>query len=103
MSLPDGLCTGGAIPRTAPGHRGKGEGEGSGESRTLATITFQNYFRMYRKLSGMTGTAMTEAEEFRPYTILTWWRYPQTGLDKNRPSDVVYKNENGKLRDMLPR
>ncbi len=46
------------------------------ESKTLATITFQNYFRMYEKLSGMTGTAMTEQEEF---TSWTWWRFPPTG------------------------
>ena len=72
------------------------------ESRTLATITFQNYFRMYRKLSGMTGTAMTEAEEFSAIYNLDVVEIPT-----NRPMirtdhpDVVYKNENGKLRAIV--
>ncbi len=50
--------------RSAPGHRSQGRRDGRAESKTLATITFQNYFRMYKKLSGMTGTAKTEAAEF---------------------------------------
>ena len=43
------------------------------ENQTLATITFQNYFRMYKKLAGMTGTAETEADEFREIYNLEWW------------------------------
>ena len=52
----------------------------AGESRTLATITFQNFFRLYEKLSGMTGTALTEEEEFNAIYRLTWWRSPPTDL-----------------------
>ena len=48
-----------------PGHRGQGRRQGGAESKTLATITFQNYFRLYKKLSGMTGTAKTEETEFQ--------------------------------------
>lgn len=67
------------------------------ESKTLATITFQNYFRMYQKLSGMTGTAMTEEEEFRHIYDMHVIEIPT-----NRPviredmHDVVYKNRKGK-------
>src|SRR4030081_1348980 len=67
------------------------------ENQTLATITFQNYFRMYKKLSGMTGTAATEAEElFKVYKL------DVTQIPTNRPmvrkdnSDLVYKTEQGK-------
>ena len=49
------------------------------ENQTLASITIQNYFRMYRKLGGMTGTADTEAVEFKKSTTLTWWLFPPTG------------------------
>ncbi len=69
------------------------------ESMTLATITFQNYFRMYRKLSGMTGTAKTEEEEFSKIYGLNVYPIPT-----NRPMirqdmpDVVYKNEASKYR-----
>ena len=68
------------------------------ESKTLATITFQNYFRMYDKLAGMTGTAQTEADEFREIYHLDVVEIPT-----NRPlarvdyPDVVYKTERGKL------
>jgi len=68
------------------------------ESMTLATITFQNYFRMYRKLSGMTGTAKTEEEEFKKIYGLDVIQVPT-----NRPNirqdtaDVVYKTQNGKF------
>jgi len=67
------------------------------ESKTLATITFQNYFRLYDKLAGMTGTALTEAEEFGSIYKLDIIEIPT-----NRPlaridnADVIYKNENGK-------
>ena len=72
------------------------------ESKTLATITFQNYFRLYSKLSGMTGTALTEAEEFGSIYKLDIIEIPT-----NRPvarkdnSDVVYKTEAGKYRAVI--
>ena len=72
------------------------------ESKTLATITFQNYFRLYDKLSGMTGTAMTEEDEFNGTYSLDVVEIPT-----NRPlaridhHDVVYKNENGKYRAII--
>lgn len=72
------------------------------ESMTLATITFQNYFRMYRKLAGMTGTAKTEEEEFRKIYGLDVIVVPT-----NRPMirddmpDVVYKTENSKFRAVV--
>ena len=72
------------------------------ESKTLATITFQNFFRLYRKLSGMTGTALTEAEEFE-----TIYNLDVVEIPTNRPviridhSDVVYKNVNGKYRAIV--
>ena len=68
------------------------------ESKTLATITFQNYFRMYKKLSGMTGTAKTEEEEFKSI-----YKMDVVVVPTNKPvqredlPDVVYKNENGKF------
>ena len=67
------------------------------ESKTLATITFQNYFRLYHKLAGMTGTAATEAEEFAKIynleVLVIPTNKPMTRDDK---SDLVYKNEKGK-------
>ena len=72
------------------------------ESKTLATITFQNYFRLYRKLSGMTGTALTEEEEFATIYALDIIEIPT-----NRPiaridnEDSVYKTENGKYRAVI--
>ncbi len=72
------------------------------ENKTLATITFQNYFRLYKKLSGMTGTAATEAEEFDAIYHLDIIEIPT-----NKPviridnPDVVYKNENGKHRAII--
>ena len=54
------------------------------ESKTLATITFQNFFRLYGKLSGMTGTALTEEEEFAPSTSGTWWKFPPTSPSSGR-------------------
>jgi len=72
------------------------------ESKTLATITFQNYFRLYGKLSGMTGTAMTEEEEFGHTYSLDIVEIPTNKpvarVDQN---DVVYKNEAGKYRAIL--
>ncbi|MBR4193637.1 MAG: preprotein translocase subunit SecA [Oscillospiraceae bacterium] len=72
------------------------------ESKTLATITFQNFFRLYHKLSGMTGTAMTEQEEFNGIYALDVVEIPT-----NKPviridnPDVVYKTEPGKLRAVI--
>ena len=72
------------------------------ESKTLATITFQNYFRLYSKLSGMTGTAMTEEEEFA-----TIYKLDIVELPTNRPvvridnEDAVYKTEQGKYRAVI--
>jgi len=74
----------------------------AGESKTLATITFQNFFRLYDKLSGMTGTALTEEEEFAAIYHLDVVEIPT-----NRPvirqdhPDVVYKNELGKFRAII--
>ena len=72
------------------------------ESKTLATITFQNFFRLYRKLSGMTGTAMTEEEEFREI-----YKLDVVEIPTNRPlirkdmSDVVYKTEKAKFNAVI--
>jgi len=68
------------------------------ESRTLATITFQNYFRMYKKISGMTGTATTSAEEFFKVYKIEVMEIPtnQPMIRKDLP-DVVYKSEKGKF------
>ncbi len=69
------------------------------ESRTLATITFQNYFRLYEKLAGMTGTAMTSAEEFRKVYEIDSIEIPtnKTLIRKDFP-DIVYKTEEEKFR-----
>ena len=72
------------------------------ENRTLATITFQNYFRMYSKLAGMTGTAMTEEQEFRDI-----YRLDVVELPTNKPlirqdlPDAVYKTQRGKYSAIL--
>ena len=74
----------------------------AGESKTLATITFQNFFRLYDKLSGMTGTALTEEEEFASIYRLDVVEIPTNKpiarLDQN---DVVYKTELGKFRAII--
>ena len=72
------------------------------ENQTLATISYQNYFRIYKKLAGMTGTADTEAEEFHKI-----YKLDVTVVPTNKPmlrkdnDDVVYKNERGKFRAVL--
>ncbi len=72
------------------------------ENRTLASVTFQNYFRMYDKLSGMTGTASTEADEFREI-----YNLPIVTIPTNRPiqridqPDIVYKTEKAKYKAVL--
>uniref|UniRef100_UPI00260C6861 preprotein translocase subunit SecA n=1 Tax=uncultured Flavonifractor sp. TaxID=1193534 RepID=UPI00260C6861 len=72
------------------------------ESKTLATITFQNYFRLYQKLSGMTGTAMTEEEEFGTIYALDIVEIPTNKpLARIDHQDVVYKNEAGKYRAIV--
>ena len=72
------------------------------ESKTLATITFQNYFRLYGKLSGMTGTAMTEEEEFGTIYALDIVEIPTNKpLARKDNPDVVYKNEVGKFRAIV--
>ena len=74
----------------------------AGESKTLATITFQNFFRLYDKLSGMTGTALTEEEEFAAI-----YRLDVVEIPTNRPvaridhTDVVYKTVTGKFRAIV--
>ena len=72
------------------------------ESKTLATITFQNFFRLYKKLSGMTGTAMTEQEEFNGIYALDVVEIPTNApvIRIDNP-DVVYKTEAGKLRAVI--
>ncbi len=72
------------------------------ENKTLATITFQNYFRMYKKLSGMTGTALTEDAEFREIYYLDVVEVPTNKpmIRKDHP-DVVYKNIRGKYRAIV--
>jgi preprotein translocase subunit SecA len=72
------------------------------ESRTLATITFQNYFRMYNKLSGMTGTAITSAEEFAKVYKLDVMEIPTNKpmIRVNYP-DLVYKTEKGKFNAIV--
>ena len=72
------------------------------ESKTLATITFQNYFRMYNKLSGMTGTALTEEEEFKHIYNLDVVEIPTNKpMIRKDMSDSVYKNQVGKLRAIV--
>ena len=72
------------------------------ESKTLATITFQNYFRLYAKLSGMTGTAMTEEDEFKEI-----YKLDVIAIPTNRPvqridhSDQVYRSEKGKFLSII--
>jgi preprotein translocase subunit SecA len=72
------------------------------ESKTLATITFQNYFRLYKKLAGMTGTAMTEAEEFHKIYKLEVVQIPthKPMVRIDRP-DQVYKNVEGKFKAVV--
>ena len=74
----------------------------AGESKTLATITFQNFFRLYQKLSGMTGTALTEEEEFEAIYKLDVVEIPTNRpvIRMDRP-DAVYKTEAGKYRAII--
>ena len=72
------------------------------ESKTLATITFQNYFRLYKKLSGMTGTAMTEESEFQEIYHLDVVSIPTNKpMVRKDTSDIIYKNEKAKFRAVV--
>ncbi|MBO4216371.1 MAG: preprotein translocase subunit SecA, partial [Clostridia bacterium] len=72
------------------------------ENQTLATITFQNYFRLYGKLSGMTGTALTEDEEFREIYKLDVVEIPTNKpMIRDDENDVVYKSESGKYAAII--
>ena len=72
------------------------------ESKTLATITFQNYFRMYDKLSGMTGTAMTEESEFEEIYNLDVVSIPTNKpMIRKDENDIIYKNEDAKFRAVI--
>ncbi len=99
-NLPAVLCTDVAIMKVCTKQLKQKEGVTvARESKTLATITFQNFFRLYNKLSGMTGTAMTEEEEFREIYNLDVVEVPT-----NRPpkridhSDLVYKTEKRQIQ-----
>lgn len=68
------------------------------ESKTMASITFQNYFRMYNKLAGMTGTAKTEEEEFRNIYNMTVTQIPTNKpVQRNDKSDLIYMSQKGKF------
>jgi preprotein translocase subunit SecA len=72
------------------------------ESVTMATITFQNYFRLYDKLAGMTGTAMTEAEEFHKIYNLEVVAIPtHRDMIRSDEADLVFRNENGKFNALI--
>jgi preprotein translocase subunit SecA len=72
------------------------------ESMTLATISFQNYFRLYKKLSGMTGTAFTEAEEFQQIYGLDVIQIPANRpIQRDDRTDMIFKNEEGKIRAIV--
>jgi preprotein translocase subunit SecA len=83
----------------ASGHRGQGGVKIERETQTLATITIQNYFRMYGKLAGMTGTAETEADEFHEI-----YKLDVVVIPTNRPirrvdsNDVIYKTQREKYK-----
>lgn len=69
------------------------------ESMTLATVSFQNYFRLYKKLSGMTGTAFTEAEEFQQiYSLDVVQVPPNKPIQRVDHEDLIFKTEKGKLK-----
>ncbi len=74
------------------------------ESRTLASITFQNYFRMYKKIAGMTGTALTSAEEFsKVYDLEVVQILTNKPMCREDLPDVIYKNEKGKFNAIVER
>src|SRR5699024_12739756 len=72
------------------------------ESMTLASITFQNFFRMYNKLAGMTGTAKTEEEEFRNIYNMSVVVIPTNKpIVRDDKSDMIYKSIEGKLKSVV--
>ncbi|SMC40537.1 preprotein translocase subunit SecA [Sporomusa malonica] len=72
------------------------------ESQTLATITFQNYFRMYKKLAGMTGTAKTEEPEFRKiYNLDVIVIPPNRGMQRQDLADIIYKTKRAKYKAVI--
>ena len=72
------------------------------ESMTLATISFQNFFRLYKKLSGMTGTAFTEAEEFQQiYSLDVIQIPPNRPIQRIDKDDLIYRTEDGKIRAIV--
>ncbi|KKQ61446.1 MAG: Protein translocase subunit SecA [Parcubacteria group bacterium GW2011_GWE2_38_18] len=72
------------------------------ESQTLATVTFQNYFRMYKKLAGMTGTAVTEAEEFHKiYKLETTVIPTHRAMVRKDLNDLIYRTEEGKFKAVI--
>lgn len=72
------------------------------ESMTLATISFQNYFRLYKKLSGMTGTAFTEAEEFQQIYSLDVVQIPSNKpVIRNDKQDLIFRTEKGKIKAIV--
>ena len=72
------------------------------ESQTLASITFQNYFRMYQKLAGMTGTAKTEEQEFRKiYGLNVMVMPPNKAIIRDDLADVIYKTKNAKYKAVI--
>ncbi len=72
------------------------------ESMTLATISFQNYFRLYKKLSGMTGTAFTEAEEFQQiYSLDVVQIPPNRPVVRNDKQDLIFRSEKGKIKALV--
>ena len=74
----------------------------AGENQTLATITFQNYFRLYKKLAGMTGTAKTEEDEFiHIYNLPVVVIPPNKKLERDNFSDVIYKTEKEKFKAVV--
>ena len=74
----------------------------AGENQTLATITFQNYFRLYKKLAGMTGTAKTEEDEFiHIYNLPVVVIPPNKKLERHNFSDVIYKTEKEKFKAVV--
>ena len=73
--------------------------ESEDESKTLATITYQNLFRMYKKIAGMTGTAMTEEKEFQEIYALDVIEIPTNKpMARQDLNDVIYRSEKSKLK-----
>jgi preprotein translocase subunit SecA len=90
------------VRRTAPGGEAKERVHIREENQTLATITIQNYFRMYKKLAGMTGTADTEAPEFKKIYKLDVLVIPtHRNMVRTDHADVVYRTEEEKFNAVV--